>query len=149
MKNRKSHKGHYRPKNPTKYKGDPSEIIYRSSWEARFMSFLDKNTAVVEWASEEFSIPYFDPVQNRIRRYFPDFWIKAKGKDGNTKVMVIEVKPLKETYEPSPTRNRKRMISEQTTWATNQAKWIAASNFCAERGWEFRLVTEKDLNLDK
>jgi TnsA endonuclease N terminal len=144
---RETHKGRFRPLNPQKYKGDPKNIIYRSGWEVRLMSYLDKNDAVLEWASEEFSIPYFDPTSQKIRRYFPDFWVKAKKKDGSVKIMVIEVKPHKQTYQPEPTKNRRRMIAEQKTWLVNEAKWKSAVAFCNERGWEFRLVTENDLNI--
>ena len=86
-----SYKGFFKPKNPTKYKGDPTKIIYRSSWELRLMAYLDDHPNVVQWGSEEFSIPYRSPIDNKIHRYFPDFWVKQIV-DGKTEVLVLEVK---------------------------------------------------------
>ena len=57
-----SYSGKYRPKNPTKYKGDPTNVIYRSLWERKFMMYCDTNDKILEWGSEEFAIPYRDPV---------------------------------------------------------------------------------------
>ena len=86
-----SYKGIYRPSYPKKYKGDQRNIIYRSLWERKFMNYCDLNENILEWASEEFFIPYHDPTTNRVRRYFPDFFIKYKDKDGNIRRSVIEV----------------------------------------------------------
>ena len=71
-----SYKGIYRPSNPKKYKGDSKNIVYRSLWERKFMNYCDLNENILEWASEEFWVPYCDPTTNRVRRYFPDFFIK-------------------------------------------------------------------------
>ena len=75
-----SYKGIYRPSNPKKYKGDSQNIIYRSLWERKFMNYCDLNENILEWASEEFWIPYLDPTTNRVRRYFPDFLLNIKTK---------------------------------------------------------------------
>ena len=46
-------KGRFKPKNPKKYKGDPSNIIFRSSWERDVMNWCDKNEKIVsKWSSE-------------------------------------------------------------------------------------------------
>ena len=68
-----TYRGRYIPKNPDKYRGDRSNIIYRSSWERKLMVYCDITEAVIEWGSEEVIIPYLSPVDNRIHRYFPDF----------------------------------------------------------------------------
>ena len=44
---RMAYKGKFTPKNPQKYKGNPKNIIYRSSWERRFMSYCDKTKEVL------------------------------------------------------------------------------------------------------
>ena len=137
-----SYKGIYRPSNPKKYKGDPQNIIYRSLWERKFMNYCDLNENILEWASEEFWIPYLDPTTNRVRRYFPDFFIKYKDKDNNIRRSVIEVKP-KETKGKS----RKTMINESMTYVKNQAKWKAAREFCEDRKLEFKIMTEKELGI--
>ena len=95
-----AYSGKFTPKNPQKYVGDHTNIIYRSSWECKVMSWLDRNADVISWASEELIIPYVSPVDSRTHRYFPDFIVKVKSKDGKTKTMIIEVKPKKQTKEP-------------------------------------------------
>lgn len=143
-----AYKGKFSPKNYKKYKGDPTNIIYRSLWELKAMKKLDENPNVLEWSSEETVVPYYDPTTGRNRRYFPDFIVKARQPDGSTKTMMLEVKPAKETKEP---KKRKRItrqyITEVTTWATNQAKWKAAEEYCLDRGWIFKLITEKELGI--
>ena len=72
-----SYSGKFRPSNISKYKGDPTNIIYRSLWERKFMVWCDKNENILEWGSEEIIIPYVSPVDNRIHRYYPDFYVRA------------------------------------------------------------------------
>ena len=141
-----TYSGYFRPKNPKKYMGDHTNIIYRSSWECRVMTWLDNNPAIVSWASEELTIPYISPVDKRYHRYFPDFLVKVKSQDGKTKVMMLEVKPKKQTQPPLPQkRTTKRYITEVATWGVNQAKWKYAEEYCKDRGWQFKLITESDL----
>lgn len=145
---RKSYKGKFSPKNPKKYKGDPTNIIWRSLWEKKVMQQLDDNTNVLEWSSEETVVLYFDPVQNKIRRYFPDFIVKVRKSDGSSQTLMLEVKPKAQTIEPKiQKRKTKQYITEVTTWATNSAKWEAAREYCADRGWEFKLITETELGI--
>ena len=113
------------------------------------MSWLDLNPSIISWASEEVIIPYISPVDNRYHRYFPDFLVKVKTKDGILKTMMLEVKPKKQTQQPE-TRKRitKQYINEVATWGVNQAKWKAAEEYCLDRGWEFKLITEDHLGLN-
>lgn len=141
-------KGHFKPRNPTKYRGDPTKIIYRSSWELKLMSRLDIDPSVIEWASEEFSIPYRSPIDGKVHRYFPDFWVKKKSKDGTIEVVVIEVKPKSQTVPPVvKSRPTKRYVREAVTWGINSAKWAAAEEFCADRKWKFIKMTEQELGI--
>lgn len=143
-----AYSGIFKPSNPKKYVGDYTNIIYRSSWEARVMSWLDKNPSVISWASEELTIPYVSPVDGRYHRYFPDFLVKIQDKSGKVKTMMLEVKPKKQTQPPAQQKRvTKRYITEVTTWGVNQAKWKAANEYCLDRGWEFKLVTEDHLGL--
>jgi hypothetical protein len=143
-----AYKGRFSPKNPKKYDGDPTGIIYRSLWELRVMKYLDENVNVIEWRSEEIAIPYVSPVDNRYHRYFPDFIVKVRRPDGSTKTMMLEVKPKAQTKEPTKKKKVTRAyINEVTTWGVNQAKWAAAQDFCEDRGWEFRLITEDHLGI--
>lgn len=143
-----AYSGRFSPKNPQKYVGDHKNIIYRSSWECKVMDWLDRNPDVISWASEELIIPYVSPVDGRWHRYFPDFLIKVRSRDGSVKTILIEVKPKKQTKEPEPQKRKtKRYITEVMTWGVNQAKWKAAKEYCADRKWEFQLITEDHLGL--
>ena len=143
-----AYKGKYYPSYPRKYKGDPTNIIYRSLWERKFMVYCDKNQNILEWASEEIAIPYRSPIDNRVHRYFPDFYMKVKEMNGRIKRYVIEVKPAKQTKPPAkPKRQTKGYIREAYEYAKNQAKWKMAREFCADRQWEFKVVTEKELGI--
>ena len=143
-----SYKGKYYPSYPSKYKGDPTKIIYRSLWERKFMVYCDKNNNILEWASEEIAIPYRSPIDNRVHRYFPDFYMKVKEMNGRIRKYIIEVKPAKQTKPPvKPKRQTKKYISEAYEYAKNQAKWKMAREFCADRQWEFKVVTEKELGI--
>lgn len=143
-----AYSGRFSPKNPKKYAGDPTNIIWRSTWELRVMKYLDENPNVIEWKSEEIAIPYISPVDNRRHRYFPDFIVKVKRTDGSIHTMMLEVKPEAQTKEPKVQKKKtKKYITEVVTWGQNQAKWAAAREFCLDRGWEFKLITERELKL--
>jgi hypothetical protein len=145
-----SYKGKFQPKNPKKYMGDPENIIFRSSWELRAFKFMDERPEVLEWRSEEVIVPYFDPSTGRHRRYFPDIVARIQNPDGTTKTVMMEIKPMKETKEPKVQKKRtKKYVTEVTTWATNQAKWKSAQEYCKDRGWQFVLVTEHQLGIKK
>ena len=142
-----TYKSLYKPENPKKYKGNPNNIICRSSWERKFCRYCDLNEKIVQWGSEEFHIPYVSPVDGRVHRYFPDFIIKVK-EQHEYKVYVVEVKPLKQTAPPKKrARVTQSYITEAKTFAVNQAKWKAAEEFCADRCIEFKIITEKELGI--
>jgi hypothetical protein len=142
-----TYKGIFRPRNPQKYRGNVHNIVYRSSWELRCMKWFDNTENVLWWSSEELIIPYFSPVDNRQHRYFPDFVINIKNKDGVKKTYVIEVKPEHQTKVPTQKRRTKKYIQEAATYVVNQSKWRAADKFCQDNGWEFRILTERELGL--
>jgi hypothetical protein len=128
--------------------GDPTNIIYRSSWECKVMTWLDRNPDIISWASEELVVPYISPVDGKYHRYFPDFLVKVRSRDGNTKTMMIEIKPKKQTMEPQKKKRvTKQYIQEVTTWGVNQAKWNYATEYCKDRGWEFKVLTEEHLGI--
>ena len=143
----KTYKGWFKPKNPQKYKGDPTNIIFRSSWENRVMKWLDEHPNVLWWASEELAIPYVSPVDRRTHRYFPDFIARIRQKNGQDVTFAIEIKPEKQTKKPTQKRKTKRFLEEAATYAINQEKWRAADIFCQKQGWKFMVLTEKDLGI--
>ena len=108
---------------------------------------MDKN--IIEFSSEEIVIPYKSPIDNKFHRYFVDFYIKVKQSDNTIKEYLIEIKPSKQTVEPVVTKKKKRntILTEQTMWVVNQSKWSAAREYANKRGWEFIILTEKELNL--
>jgi hypothetical protein len=143
-----SYKGKYKPSYPEKYKGDPTNIVYRSLWERKFMVYCDTKETILEWSSEEKCIPYRSPVDNRVHRYFPDFIIKVKESNGSIKKYVIEIKPKRQTAPPpKPQRQTKKYLYEAYEYAKNQAKWEAAKEWCADRGYEFKVLTENELGI--
>lgn len=139
-------KGKFIPTNPSKYNGDPNDITYRSSWELRMMMWFDKNKNVLSWGSETIRLDYRHP-DGKNHSYYPDFIVKRKTEKG-LKTTMVEVKPFKQTIPPRRpkriTRNYKR---EYWTYQINQAKWRSAILFCENQGWDFMLVTEKELGL--
>ena len=142
-----SYKGKFKPKNYKKYNGDPTNIIYRSLWERKFMNYCDTTKHIVKWSSEEIAIPYKSPLDNRYHLYFPDFYMKVKESDGLHEYLV-EVKPKAQVSEPKPSKYKtKRYISEVTTYAKNQAKWKAAKEYCRDRLWRFKIITERELRV--
>lgn len=143
-----SYKGFFKPKNPSKYRGDPTNIVYRSSWELKLMRWLDQHPDIIEWASEELIIPYISPLDNKIHRYFPDFKIKKKTVDGKVETVVIEVKPKSQSIEPKKqTKMTRRYIREVATYCVNSAKWKAAQEYCDDRKWKFMVFTEEHLGI--
>lgn len=141
---RRTYQGQFFPLNEDKYIGDIKSISYRSSWELGFMKYLDSNSNVKKWASEELIIPYYFPLDEKMHRYFPDFWVEfTSGRIG-----VIEIKPFHETQEPvlKPKGNKRVFADRMATWIKNSAKWEAAKAYCANRGWGFHVFTEHELN---
>jgi hypothetical protein len=144
----KYYQGRFKPKNPKKYLGDPTNIIYRSGWELKFMRFCDSHPNVIQWGSEEVVIPYISPIDGKVHRYFTDFIVKQLNTMGKKETLIIEVKPKAQTRPPEKkSRVTKRYLTEVKTWGVNQAKWKAANEFCKDRGWKFKIVTEDDLGI--
>lgn len=142
------YKGRYCVSNPSKYKGDINDVVYRSSWELKFMKWCDINPSVLEWGSEIAVIPYVSPVDNKVHRYFVDFYVKIRDRSGKTTKYLVEIKPEKFTKPPEkPKKQTKRFIEEVFQYGTNQAKWKAADEFCEDRKWKFLVLTEKDLGI--
>tara|TARA_Y100000310_G_scaffold301067_1_gene337203 strand:- start:2141 stop:2578 length:438 start_codon:yes stop_codon:yes gene_type:complete len=139
------YKGKYTPKNPKKYIGNPSEIIYRSLWELKFMKYCDLTTNISEWSSEPFAIPYLCPTDKKKHKYFPDFYIKVNELNGTTHKYVIEIKPEKQTKPPKKRKKTKNYLYEQLTYIKNIAKWKHAKQYCKKRNWKFKILTENEI----
>lgn len=148
-----SYKGRFKPNNPSKYRGDPTKIIYRSSWELKVFRVCDMNPDVIWWQSEEVVIRYVSPIDNKVHRYFPDIVMCKKVPTGEQQVLMIEIKPHKQTLPPDPANRNKtktgrvsrRYLNEVKTYGVNEAKWAAAREYCKQKGWHFITMTEKDI----
>ena len=134
------YKGFFRPKNISKYKGDYRKIVYRSKLELTFMKYCDGRDNVLKWSSEEIVIPYRSPIDGKVHRYFPDFWVKTT--QGET---LIEIKPKVQTKPPKLKTNKRRFIREVKIWGVNEAKWKAATAYCKDINWKFQILTEDNL----
>jgi len=139
-----AYKTKYKPQNPEKYTGNPDNIICRSLWERKFCKYLDSNDTIIRWASEEIKIPYLSSIDKKMHFYYPDFIFEAKQGDTVTTFMV-EIKPKKQTKQPSFKKNKKSYLQESIQFEINNCKWKAAQYFCKKNGWIFKILTEDDL----
>tara|TARA_R110000744_G_scaffold161661_10_gene278215 strand:- start:3503 stop:3988 length:486 start_codon:yes stop_codon:yes gene_type:complete len=138
-----AYSGKYTVKNPNKYDGNSTKVVYRSLWEKYCFMWCDSQSTVKKWSSEEVVIPYLYEVDKRYHRYFMDLKITYT----NGRTMLVEIKPDKETRPPKFTgRKTKRYINEGLTYVKNMNKWAAAQNFAADRGWGFEIWTEDTLH---
>jgi hypothetical protein len=145
---RKSYyQGKYRPKNTEKYIGDYTNVIYRSSWELKFMSYCDLNPNVLKYSSEEVVIPYKSPLDGKVHRYFVDFYVRMRDKDGEIRDYLIEIKPKRFLVPPKKTakKSTKTYANEMSEFVKNQAKWEAAKKFCNSKQLTFKILTEENL----
>jgi hypothetical protein len=146
-----AYKGIFKVHNKHKYEGNPHNVIYRSSWENAYMMKLDHDKNVLSWSSESVVIPYRFSVDDSFHRYFVDFKVVRKDPDGVVRTYLYEIKPLSQCRPPKNAVNKRRptrkMINEHMTYAKNQDKWKYAEMYCAERGWIFKVLTEKELGL--
>ncbi len=139
--------GRYVPQNPSKYRGNPSNIIYRSSWERSLIRWCDSSRIVAAWSSEELVIPYKSPVDGRMHSYFVDFVVWLSTKDG-IKKLAVEVKPKAECRMPKPPKRKslnEAYLKRLETYAVNQAKWTYARAWCKANGFTFVILTEDEL----
>lgn len=144
----KYRQGYFHPKNPEKYIGDPNNIVYRSGWELKFMQWCDRSPNILRYGSEEFSIPYYNPVKQKICRYFPDFIIEVKEENNKIQKYVIEIKPKRQTIPPvKGNKKTKTYMYEVNTYAVNQSKWKSIQEWCDDRMIKFKVITESELGL--
>lgn len=138
--------GYYKCKYPEKYLGDSNKIIYRSSWEQKVCTKLDHSDYIVAWACEPAPVWYTKPTDGMPHRYFPDFLTVTLNKDGSKNITLIEVKPYREQFPPSSKGKKKsRFLKEAMNYEVNQAKWSAAKDLCKKKGWNFIVLTEKEI----
>jgi len=142
----RTYKGKYTVKHPSKYKGNLEEVVYRSNWEKSVMIWLDNNSEVAKWNSEDFIVPYYYDVDKKWHKYHVDFWIKFK----NGNVLLVEVKPKKQTEPPkSKSPRSRRSLNEAFAYIKNRNKWEAAQQIAQDNGYKFAIWTEDELTRMK
>ena len=140
--------GRYIIQNKKKYVANIQECEYRSSWELKYMKYLDTHPNVIEWGSENVIIPYYNPTEKKNRRYFVDFYAKVKNSEGEIKKYIIEIKPGIQCKPPKkPKKQTPSYVKKLKSFIMNQAKWKAARKWAEKRGWEFIILTEKELDI--
>jgi hypothetical protein len=149
--NKKFRQGVYNPTNRKKYKGNDIPR-FLSSWELKLFRWCDSNDDILEWSSECIAIQYTNPLTGKTSCYFPDVAIKMKvGND--VKKFLVEIKPYRQTIDPKnferKNKKKKSILYEDMTYLKNVAKWKAAEKWCEKMGYEFTLLTEKELGINK
>jgi len=126
-------------------------IKYRSGWEKRFCIFCDMNDNIIKVNSEGMRVPYQNPITGKMSNYYLDFMMETS--DG--KIWLIEIKPYAQTIPPkqprknakNPQKAQKNYLKAVETYLVNEAKWKAAEALCKEKGWIFKIITEKELGI--
>ena len=151
----KTKSGYYKIINSHKYMGNPSDIVFRSSWEYKFMVYCDLNTGILKWGSEPFKIPYIDYLGHH-RTYIPDFYVESLNNQNPDFInkFLVEVKPDKEIREPVipktiTEKKLKNLEYELSVWQKNKHKWVFAKEWAKNRDMQFWLITENNLNSFK
>lgn len=144
------YQGKYRVINPEKYVGDAKDVVFRSLWERKFMVWCDTNQSVLKWGSEIYPIQYYSKVDQKIHRYFIDFFVQIRRVDNSIHNLAIEIKPFSQTQPPTKGKKKeKTYIRECLTYQVNQDKWTAAREWAAKNGFEFIILTEYELGFAK
>jgi hypothetical protein len=148
-KDKRYRQGVFKPINNIKYIGNGNPV-YRSSWELKFFRWADLNENILAWGSENIIIPYLSPLDNKVHRYFVDNFIVFLDRNKNKKKFLIEIKPSKQVEKPCITKGKRKttILYEQKTWVVNQAKWEAAKKWSGKKGYEFLILTEKELGIN-
>jgi hypothetical protein len=135
---------------PEKYVGDVNNVVIRSSWEKKFVTWCENNNSVLKWGSELVAVPYYSKLDMKLRKYYPDFWIQILKQDGTTDRLIIEIKPYSQTIPPVKGRKQqKTIINEVTTYQLNADKWSAMDDWAKKNGWKFIIMTEYELGIAK
>lgn len=143
MASKRYRQGVFIPRHQSKFIG--SKAIYRSGLELKFFRFCDNNKNILKWSSEDVVVPYVSPVDGKVHRYFVDNYIMVKEGDV-VKNYLVEIKPYRQTKPPTTKyRKKQHLVYEQKQWAVNTSKWESARKYAKQKGWEFIIITEKDL----
>lgn len=133
--------GYYKVQNIEKYKGNPNNIIYRSSYEKRMCQICDLSNQIIRWSSEPIAITYQSLVDGRNHLYWVDFWLKLK----DEKEYIVEVKPEAKLKKPKKSKNIISYNYRLKEYLINMSKFKAASVFAQQIGMNFIIADENFL----
>lgn len=143
--------GYYQVENPSKYIGDLSKVIFRSSWEYKFMRYCDLTEKVIKWSSEPIAIKYISPLDNKPHNYYIDFYMNVKLNESESVEYLVEVKPTKD-YMTKPILEGKRTTkklqvyeNQLKTYLINNVKFETAQRFAEARNMKFIILNETNL----
>lgn len=137
-----AYSGVYTLVNKDKYKGDPSEVHWRSSWERLTFKWCDLNPDVLWWSSEKHLVPYKCKTDGKVHTYYTDLSVGLT----NGKTLLVEIKPKYQTLRPlKKNKSKERFTREVMVWAKNVSKWEAATSYANSKGMSFRIWTEETL----
>lgn len=136
-------KSKFTPKHPEKYVGDISKITSRSSWEKFVMMWADSNPDVIKWGSEITVIEYICGTDGDVHKYYIDFTFKFS----SGKVLLVEVKPKKQTHAPERTKgkSKKTLLTEDLAYIKNKSKWKYAIAYAKKNNINFEIWSEETL----
>ena len=164
----KTKQGHYNVQNTKKYVGDPTLVVYRSSWEFSFCKWCDFSPSVKRWSSEPIKVPYYDRVSNleeckkygldpnnpknwKVRYYFTDFWVEVIKGNKEMERWFIEIKPANKLKKPAPppkdakVQTIKKFNREAKEYLINEAKFAALNEWAKKHNSKFYVFTENTL----
>lgn len=108
---------------------------YESSLERDLMQLLDFDGCVEHYCEQPITIEYIH--ERKIRRYTPDILVHYY------------------TNPETSALNRLPMLGEvkyradlKQYWTELKPKFMAASRYAAEQGWQFKLITEREIRTD-
>jgi hypothetical protein len=139
--------GYFTPLNVFKYLNPTEVIIYRSSLEKKFCELCDISPNIIKWQSEPFGIPYLNPIEQKVKNYYPDFLIVTESGEGIIRKIVVEVKPksfiTKPIYPAKVTLKSIRSYNRKLgIYVVNMAKYKAARFYCEQRNMKYTFLTE-------
>jgi len=105
---------------------------FESALERDWLISLDFNPLVASIREQPFTVTFKD-ASGRARRYTPDCIAEVQDVDGVVTTIVYEVKYREDLL---------------INWKTIKPKLNAARWYCRERGWFFRVVTERDIRTE-
>ena len=87
-------------RNMLEYQSNSISVIVRKT----VMRYCDLNEDILYWASEELPVRYYNLLDKKYHRYFPDFVVKTSNNDK----YMIEIKPSRQRCQNRNHQKRKQ-----------------------------------------